>query len=208
MPSVQPANDDAHVTPSLFVGNLNPRRTASGQARANASVESAQSSYSDLSPFLKKFTETAPTPNVRNGVAMADMNREDIREEIKDKVALAEARTAEKITALNGNVQLILQKLENLNGRFTEIRADGNERSSEIRSDVTARISEFRNDMKEDGRSTRNTVIATALTSAVGLAAIGAAIAFAIPSFVDMGMKMQDIKHAQEPQKAPATKTP
>lgn len=196
-PLLNPFNDNGPIESEPQVIAQTMLQSTSPAPSAIEAVQSNSGETQDLLGFYKRL--------VLGDNLMAE--RDDIREEIKDKVALAEAHTAERITALNGTVQLILQKLENLNGRFTEIREDGNARASEIRADVTARISDFRNDMKEDGRSTRNTVIIMALTSAIGLAAILVAIVLAVPSFIDLGMKLET-KHAQEAPQAPATKTP
>lgn len=106
---------------------------------------------------------------------MAD--RDDIREEIKDKLAAAEARTEVKITALNGKIDQVLTKIDGIDSRFGE--------------------------MRDDARVTRTNIwVATGIIVAV----IGVLYA-AFPAMVDFGIKIGEIKHAQEAPKA-APKTP
>ena len=104
--------------------------------------------------------------------------RDVSREEIKDKLAAAEARTEVKITALNGKLDQVLTKIDGINSRFGEIR--------------------------DDGRATRTNIWVAA---GIIVAVIGVLYA-AFPGIVDFGVKLGEIKHAQETSRTPPAKTP
>lgn len=116
--------------------------------------------------------------------------RDDIREEIKDKLAAAEARTDAKIAELSGKIDLVLNKIDGISGRF-----------GEIRTDVGARMGEIRSDIRDDGRSTR----ANYWLGIAAIVAIIVALYAAFPAVVDFGMKIGEIKAGQETSKS---KTP
>ena len=55
---------------------------------------------------------------------MPEFTRDDVREEIKDKIAAAEARTETKIGALSGKLDLVISKIDSAREEGRSTRAN------------------------------------------------------------------------------------
>jgi hypothetical protein len=101
--------------------------------------------------------------------AMAGPTREEINAEFRASAA----ETETKIARLEGKMDLVLSKLDGLNSRFEDARADAREARTTAHSDNVA---------------TR----ANIWVAFVGLAAVIIAIVLLFPTFFDFGAKIRD----------------
>ncbi len=170
-----PINDQEHS--AAAPENINTARIFN----IDGSAYQANNVASNLTSLVPQ--KSSPVSQ-ESGDGMADA---PTREEMNANLRAAGAETDTKIARMEGKLDLVLSKIDGLNTRFEDARADAKEARATAHSDNVA---------------TRANIWVVGL----GLAVLIVAVAALFPAFFGMGAQVKDLVHSEIQQQIPQQK--
>lgn len=135
----------------------------------------------NLPGAVQRTAQQWMSSDIIQGAVMTDPTREEIREELKDKIASAEARTDTKIERLGGKIDVLTTTIV---GKIESLKDD----VSNLKDDIS-KSDQYNHD-------TRLVLISTFIVGFLALAGLLVAVVTYGDAIFGRGMNVRDVVHA------------